>query len=44
MAKYKTSSLLDDYRVLLSTSKAFNYFRTRQDEIRFAFNPPKFVD
>ena len=44
MAKHKTYSHLDDRWVILTTSKAFHYFRARQDEIRFAFDPPKFVD
>ena len=39
-----TYSPLDDRRVILTTSKAFHYFRARRDEIRFAFDPPKFVD
>ena len=29
---------------MLTTSKAFHYFRPRRDEVRFAFDPPKFVD
>ena len=29
---------------ILTTSKAFHYFRARRDEIRFAFDPPQFVD
>ena len=43
-AKYKTYSPLDDHWVILSTSNAFNYFRARRDEIRFAFDPLWFVD
>ena len=39
-AKHKTYSLLDDLWVILSTSKAFHYFRARRDEIRFVFDPP----
>ena len=37
-------SPIDDRWVILTTLKAFHYFRARQDEIRFAFDPPKFVD
>ena len=44
MAKHNTYSPLDDYWVILTTSKAFHYFRARLDEIRFAFDPPSFVD
>ena len=36
-------SPLDDRWVILTTSQAFYYFRSRRDEIRF-FDPPKFVD
>ena len=32
--KHKTYSPLDDRWVILTTSKAFHYFRARQDEIR----------
>ena len=42
--KHKTYSPLDDRWVIPTTSKAFHYFRARRDEIRFAFDPPKFVD
>ena len=38
-AKHKTYSPLDDCRVILTTSKAFQYFRARLEEIRFAFDP-----
>ena len=31
---------LDDHWVILSTSKAFEYFRARGDEIVFTFDPP----
>ena len=31
---------LDDHLTILSTSKAFNYFRARRDEIRCAFDFP----
>ena len=41
--KQKTFSHLDDLWVMLTTSKAFYCFRARRDEIRFAFDPPKFV-
>ena len=44
MAKHKTYSPLDDRLVILTTSKAFHYFQARRDEIRFAFDPRKFVD
>ena len=43
-AKHKTHCPLDDRWVMLTTSKAFYYFRARRDEIRNAFDPPKFVD
>ena len=43
-AKHKTYSPLDDQLVILSTSKAFDYFKARRDEIRFISDPPKFVD
>ena len=33
-------SPLDDRWVMLMTSKAFQYFRVRRYEIRFAFDPP----
>ena len=37
--------LLDDQWVILSSSsKSFNYFRTRRDEIRCVFDPPYFVN
>ena len=39
-AKHKTYSPLDDHWVILSSSKAFDYFRTRRDEIRCVFDPP----
>ena len=42
-ANYKTYCALDDRWVILTTSKAFQYFLARRDEIRFAFDPPKFV-
>ena len=35
---------LDDRWIILTTSKAFHYFRVRRDEIRSAFDPPQFVD
>ena len=38
--QHKTYSRLDDQWVILSSSKAFNYFRTRRDEIRCVFDPP----
>ena len=52
MVKNKTFSPLDDHWVILSTSKACNYFRAQQDEICCAsgvqniwmFNTPLFVD
>ena len=34
-----TYSPLDDHWVILTTSKAFYYYRARQDVIRFAFDP-----
>ena len=37
-AKHKTYSPLDDHWVILSSSKAFDYFRTRRDEIRCVFD------
>ena len=43
-AKHKAYSPLDDRWVILTTSKAFDYFRARRDEIRYAFDPPYFVD
>ena len=43
-AEYKTYSPLDDRWVILTTSRAFHYFRAWRDEIRFAFDPPKSVD
>ena len=43
-AEHKTYSPLDDRWVILTTSPAFHYFRARRDEIRFTFDPPKFVD
>ena len=43
-AEKKTYSPLDDRLVILTTLQAFHYFRVRRDEIRFAFDPPKFVD
>ena len=39
-AKYKTYGPLDDQWVILSTSKAFDNFRARWDEIRFTSDPP----
>ena len=36
--------LLNHHWVMLSTYKAFYDFRARQDEIRCANDPPKFVD
>ena len=39
-----TYSPLDDRWVILTTSKAFDYFRARRDEIRFVFDPLQFVD
>ena len=38
-AKHKTYRPLDDLRVILPTSQAFDYFRARSDKIRFAFDP-----
>ena len=38
--KHKTFRLLDDHLVILSTSKAFDHFRARRDEIRFTLYPP----
>ena len=43
-AEHKTYSPLGARWVILTTSKAFHYFRARRDEIRFAFDPPKFID
>ena len=43
-AKHKTYSPLDDRWVILTTTKAFHYFRARREEIRWAFDPPKFVN
>ena len=43
-AEHNTYCPLDDHWVILTISKAFHYFRARRDEIRFAFDPPKFVD
>ena len=43
-AKHKTFSPLEDRWVILTSSKAFDYFRAWRDEIRFAFYPPLFVD
>ena len=43
-AKHKSYRPLDDQWVILSTSNAFYYFQTRRDEIRFAFDPPCFVN
>ena len=31
---------LDDHWVIISTSKAFNYFPSRRDKIRCPFDPP----
>ena len=39
-AKHKTDSPLDDQLVILSSSKAFDYFRTRRGEIRCVFDRP----
>ena len=36
--KHKAYNPLDDYWVILTTSKAFDYFRARRDEVRFAFD------
>ena len=38
--KHKTCRPLDDHWVILSASKAFDYFGARRDEIRFASDPP----
>ena len=38
-AKNKTFSHLDDQWVILSSSKAFKYFRTRRDKIWCVFDP-----
>ena len=43
LTKQKTHRPLDHW-ILLSTSNAFNYFRSRRDEIRFAFDPHECVD
>ena len=43
-AKHKFYSSLDDQWIILSSSKAFDYFRTRRDEIGCVFNPPYFVN
>ena len=40
MAKHKTYCPVDDQWVILSSSKAFNYFLTRRDESRCVFEPP----
>ena len=37
-------SRLDDQLVIMSSSKAFNYFRTRLDGIRCVFDPPQLVN
>ena len=37
--KHKTYLPRDDQWVILSTSKAFDYFRARRDEIRFTSDP-----
>ena len=42
--KHKIESPLNDHLLILSTSNAFNFFLVRLDEIRSAFDPPKFVD
>ena len=42
--EHKTYGPLDDYWVILSTSKAYDYLRARRDEICFVFDPPWFVD
>ena len=39
MAKHKTCSPLGDQWVILSSSKAFDSFQTRRDEIRCVFDP-----
>ena len=39
-AKHKTYSPLDDQWIMLSSSKAFNYFRSRRDKIRCVIGPP----
>ena len=38
--KHNTYRPLDYHWVILSTSKPFNYFLARHDEIRYAFDPP----
>ena len=43
-AKYKTYCLFADLWVVLSTSEAFDYFRSRGDEIIGAPDPSKFVN
>ena len=43
-AEHYTYNHLDIRWVILTTPQAFNYFGVRRDEIRFAFDPPKFVD
>ena len=43
-AEHKTYSPLYDRWFTRTTLRAFHYFRARRDEIRFAFDPPKFVD
>ena len=42
--KHKAYSPLDDHWVILTMSKLFHYFRARRDEIRFTYDPPKFLD
>ena len=37
-AKHKIYRPLDDLWLILSTSKAFDYWRARRDKIRFAFD------
>ena len=39
-AKHKTYRPHDDHWIVLSTSKALDYFKARRDETRFVFDPP----
>ena len=41
---HQTYRPLDDHLVILTTSKAFDYFRAWRDEIRITFHITKFVD
>ena len=44
MTELNTFSPFDDSWVILTTLQTYNYFRARRDDIRFAFDPPRFVD